>query len=87
MSSGVDLELLLPLADYGGSTETHALGAGSPAIDGGDNTLCATDDQRDIPRPYDGDNDNASTCDIGAFEARHHLTVSDVTHVRTHALA
>jgi hypothetical protein len=29
---------LTPLADYGGPTDTHALGCGSPAIDKGDAT-------------------------------------------------
>lgn len=56
------------LDDYGGPTETHALGSGSAAIDtatdctafGGGVTIDT--DQRDIPRPQ-GDE-----CDIGAFE-------------------
>jgi uncharacterized repeat protein (TIGR01451 family) len=65
--------LLGPLQDNGGSTETRALSAGSPAIDGGDPAGCTgaggapiTNDQRGAPRPAFGDPD--PTCDIGAFE-------------------
>jgi hypothetical protein len=55
--------LLGPLQDNGGFTQTHALLAGSPAIDAGspDCPPPATD-QRGIVRPQ-GD-----TCDMGAFE-------------------
>ncbi len=55
--------LLGPLQDNGGPTLTHALLAGSPAIDQGDNTACPATDQRGIPRPQ------GVTCDIGAYEA------------------
>jgi predicted outer membrane repeat protein len=69
-SPGCDLEnfpsnisnvnpLLRPLANYGGLTDTHALGPGSPAIDAGSPTSCEESDQRGVPR----------NCDIGAFEA------------------
>ncbi len=75
---GVD-PLLGALADNGGSTLTHALQPGSPAIDAGTNTECPATDQRGIARPYDGDNDNTATCDIGAFEAEHQLTIADVS--------
>jgi CSLREA domain-containing protein len=56
------LQLNLP-----GSTATHALLPGSPAIDGGDNAACAAGpisaiDQRGVIRPWDGQ------CDIGAYE-------------------
>jgi hypothetical protein len=51
--------VLLPLADNGGPTPTHALGPGSPAIDGGDNATCAPTDQRQFPRPA------GATCDVG----------------------
>jgi len=59
--------LLGPLADNGGSTQTHALLAGSPAIDAGNSAICAAapvngKDQRDIPRPQ------GASCDIGAYE-------------------
>jgi hypothetical protein len=51
------------LADNGGSTETHALLTGSPAIDAGspDCPPPATD-QRGVARPQ------GAACDIGAFE-------------------
>jgi predicted outer membrane repeat protein len=54
--------LLGPLANNGGPTLTHALLAGSPAINAGTNAGCPATDQRGIPRPQFG------TCDIGAFE-------------------
>ncbi len=54
-----------PLTDNGGLSMTHALLAGSPAIDAGDpatpgsgGTACAATDQRGVPR----------NCDIGAYE-------------------
>lgn len=66
---------LEPLADNGGPTPTRALLADSSAIDAGNPAGCtdATDapllvDQRDQPRPTDGDGDGNATCDIGAFE-------------------
>jgi hypothetical protein len=68
---------LTALGSYGGSTLTHALLPGSPAIDGGDNSGCPAEDQRGVARPVDGDNDGAATCDIGAVEARNQLTISD----------
>lgn len=54
--------ILLPLADNGGPTQTHALPAGSPAIDL--DTTCSaglSTDQRGEPRPVTG-------CDTGSFE-------------------
>ena len=53
--------LLGPLAANGGATLTHALLAGSPAIDGG-SAACPATDQRGISRPQ------GVACDIGAFE-------------------
>jgi len=61
-----------PLADNGGPTFTHALLAGSPALDaipegaggGGYNGAPATD-QRGVSRPQP----TGGACDIGAFEA------------------
>jgi CSLREA domain-containing protein len=47
---------------------SHALLAGSPAIDTGDDAACPPDDQRGYIRPVDGDDDGAAVCDIGAFE-------------------
>ena len=59
-----------PLKNNGGPTQTHALLAGSPAIDAGNTGGCRdefgvllTTDQRGINRP-------AAGCDIGAFELR-----------------
>jgi predicted outer membrane repeat protein len=48
-----------PLQDNGGPTKTHALLAGSPALDAVLGT-CPANDQRGVAR--------AGTCDIGAFE-------------------
>ena len=61
--------LLGPLANYGGPTQTFALLPGSPAIDTGNNSVCATTsvnglDQRGLARSY------GATCDIGSFEWR-----------------
>ena len=53
--------LLGPLADNGGLTQTHALLAGSPAIDTGSDTGLETD-QRGVARPQ------GAAFDIGAFE-------------------
>lgn len=55
--------LLGPLQNNGGPTQTHALLAGSPAINAGNNALCPATDQRGNPRPV------GPACDIGAFEA------------------
>jgi len=56
-----------PLANNGGRTQTHALVAGSPAIDAGNNAACAAPpidnlDQRLRRRPI------GTSCDIGSFE-------------------
>ena len=69
--------LLGPLADYGGATLTRALMPGSPAIDAGDNVGCPAVDQRGVERPVDGDNDGTPVCDIGSYEARQQITISD----------
>jgi Ca2+-binding RTX toxin-like protein len=55
--TGVD-PMLASLADNGGPTQTHALLAGSPALDAGGG--CLPTDQRGAPR--------TGTCDIGAYE-------------------
>jgi predicted outer membrane repeat protein len=60
---------LAPLADNGGPTWTMALQAGSAAVNGGDNTICATDpvnglDQRGFARVGGG----LPNCSIGAYE-------------------
>jgi hypothetical protein len=55
--------ILLPLADNGGGTRTHALAIGSPALDASpDDYFCPKTDQRGNPRP------RGPACDIGAFE-------------------
>jgi len=53
--------LLGALANNGGPTETHALLAGSPAIDAGSCSVAA--DQRGVSRPQ------GPACDIGPYEA------------------
>ena len=56
-----------PLAANGGDTMTHALGAGSVAIDHIPAVDCEVDeDQRGQPRPETG----GSMCDVGAFEVQ-----------------
>jgi hypothetical protein len=62
-----------PLADNGGPTMTHALGAGSVAIDQVPAEDCVdadgeplTTDQRGQPRPETG----GTMCDVGAFEVQ-----------------
>jgi predicted outer membrane repeat protein len=58
------------LANNGGRTKTHALLAGSRAIDRGDNAGVPGSDQRGpgFPRRKDGNGDGVATVDIGAFE-------------------
>lgn len=57
-----------PLKYNGGSTRTHALKKGSPAIDAGYPSDCESVDQRGVLRPIDGNLDGTANCDIGAFE-------------------
>jgi hypothetical protein len=55
------------LVDNGGPTMTHALGAGSVAIDVIPAVDCGvTEDQRGQPRPETG----GTMCDVGAFEVQ-----------------
>jgi hypothetical protein len=56
------------LRNNGGSTSTHALLTGSPAIDTGELAATAASDQRGIRRPHDGDVVVGALRDIGAFE-------------------
>jgi predicted outer membrane repeat protein len=71
--------LMGPLADNGGTTQTHALIDGSPAINRGDATVCSDSpvngvDQRGVARPQ------GIRCDIGAVEKENPviLTFADV---------
>jgi predicted outer membrane repeat protein len=59
-----------PLANNGGKTKTHALKAGSRAIDAGDNAGVPPTDQRGagFPRVKDGNFNGVAVVDIGAFE-------------------
>jgi len=50
------------LANNGGLTQTRLPGAGSSAIDAGNNSTCTNTDQRGVPRPQ------GAVCDIGAVE-------------------
>jgi CSLREA domain-containing protein len=77
--TGVTDPKLGVLAENGGLTMTHALLAGSPAIDKG-NSAGQSTDQRGEPRPFDDpdvepptDGDNS---DIGAFEAQEALNAA-----------
>ena len=65
--------MLGPLKNNGGSTQTEALLAGSPAIDAGNPAGCTDNvghllkvDQRGDKRP--GDPRLPTACDIGAYE-------------------
>jgi hypothetical protein len=53
---------LKALAGNGGYTQTMALGAGSSAVDVGNNSMCPASDQRGMLRPQ------GLTCDAGAYE-------------------
>ena len=63
---------LLPLANYGGATQTHALRLTSPAIDAGGAAQNVSIDQRGLPRPIDlpqfPNAPSGNGSDIGAFE-------------------
>jgi CSLREA domain-containing protein len=59
----LDVDALLgPLAANGGPTMTHALLAGSPAIDASLTPPCPATDQRGMTRPQ------GPACDVGSFE-------------------
>jgi hypothetical protein len=66
--------ILSPLANNGGPTQTHALPAGSPALDRAPNSSCTAApvngvDQRGQPRNQNGSGTaSANECDVGAFE-------------------
>lgn len=71
--------LLGPLADNGGFTQTHAIAAGSPAIDAGDPDVCPNIDQRAFTRPIDGDENGTAICDMGAYEYGSYPAVFSLT--------
>jgi hypothetical protein len=62
--------MLDSLTDNGGSTQTMALQANSPAINTGDDATCLSTDQRGVTRPQ------GNHCDIGAYEKT--ITFEDV---------
>lgn len=68
------------LADNGGFSYTHALLAGSPALDSG-TCLFNTFDQRGLPRPVDLPNypNVVFGCDFGAYEAQTEPPVATAT--------
>jgi hypothetical protein len=82
-------QILGPLQNNGGPTQTHALIPGSPAVDAGDPAGCRdsqgallTTDQRGLPRDFDGNRDGTAVCDIGAYELNElfpSISISDVT--------
>ena len=68
-------DILGPLENNGGPTQTHALVAGSPAIDAGNPSGCRENagallitDQRGFVRNFDGNHDGSLRCDIGSVE-------------------
>jgi hypothetical protein len=78
-------QILGPLKFNGGPMQTHALVAGSPAIDAGDPGGCRNSqgallstDQRGFARHVDGNNDGTGRCDIGAFEAKEMFVVAAI---------
>jgi hypothetical protein len=62
---------LQPLFDYGGATQTMALGGGSSAINGANTTNCPATDQRGYPRRIAN-----GFCDMGAYEAQPHAVTA-----------
>jgi hypothetical protein len=58
-----------PLQNNGGPTETHALLAGSPAIDGCVTGCTVDTDQRGVSRPQ------LTACDVGAYEYQQQSTL------------
>lgn len=67
--------ILSALANNGGSTFTHALLTGSPAINAGNNTGCPATDQRGYFR--------SGNCDIGAYEFGGIAPVADLSITKT----
>lgn len=65
---------LLPLADNGGPTLTHAIDIGSPNIDTGDPTGCKSESGAWLTHDQRGGS-RFDTCDRGAFEAQATLPI------------
>lgn len=75
-------QIINPLSNNGGLTQTHALAQDSPAGNTGDNLTCQNSlvngvDQIGQVRPF------ASTCDIGAFESQLAIFDGDADGVAT----
>lgn len=77
--SGVTDPKLGALANNGGTTKTHKLLSGSPAVDAattvtfpplGGSPCGVKTDQRGVSRPQDGDNNVSRVCDVGSFELK-----------------
>jgi hypothetical protein len=68
-----------PLQNNGGPTFTHAVLAGSPALDAGTTALAT--DQRGVARSQDGDGVGGAQPDIGSFESEGlpEFTIDNVT--------
>jgi hypothetical protein len=73
-SASVFTDVLGPLQNNGGPTDTHALLEGSPALDAGNPSGCVDDlgalltsDQRGLVRPQDALG-GGLRCDVGAYE-------------------
>ena len=74
------------LGPLSGSPAYFPLQSDSPAIDAGDNVVCATapvnnQSQNGVTRPQDGDGNGTAICDIGSYEGPE---VSTPTPTRTH---
>ncbi len=70
-----DSALLGSLSDNGGETPTHLILPGNPAVEGGDNGICAAApvngvDQRGVVRPQ------GANCDVGSVEVPASLVVT-----------
>jgi hypothetical protein len=90
-SGALNSVLNADLADNGGLTPTHALVAGSEAIDIAPDAACAGSpidgvDQRDYARNTDGDaTSSAAECDAGAFEFNSEPTAIDLGLMHAHS--
>jgi hypothetical protein len=65
---------LLPLADNGGATMTHALGAGSLNLDSGDPSGCTNESGMVLDHDQRG-GARVGTCDRGAYESQADLPI------------